>query len=59
MRVTRDEKADNKVLECVRKLRLGDLNVYSPKKAADWRISVNLEVKGLSSFAPKRFLYSR
>ncbi|KAJ7366731.1 CYTH-like domain-containing protein [Mycena albidolilacea] len=43
IRVTRDEKTGN-VLECMRKIRLGDLNIYSPKRAADWRVSVNLEV---------------
>ncbi|EIW51553.1 mRNA capping enzyme [Trametes versicolor FP-101664 SS1] len=43
VRVTRDEKTGT-VLECVRKIRLADLNIYSPKRAADWRISVNLEV---------------
>lgn len=45
IRVTRDEKT-GKVTECMRKIRLGDLNVYSPKRAADWRISVSLEVPG-------------
>jgi hypothetical protein len=43
IRVTRDEKTGT-VLECMRKIRLGDLNVYSPKREADWRVSVNLEV---------------
>jgi len=43
IRVTRDEKT-GMVTECVRKMRLGDLNIYSPKRAADWRISVNLEI---------------
>ncbi|EIN12927.1 mRNA capping enzyme [Punctularia strigosozonata HHB-11173 SS5] len=43
IRVTRDEKTGT-VLECTQKIRLGDLNIYSPKRAADWRISVNLEV---------------
>jgi hypothetical protein len=45
IRVTRDEKTGN-VIECMRKIRLGDLNIYSPKRAADWRVSVNLEVPG-------------
>lgn len=45
IRVTRDEKTGN-VLECMRKIRLGDLNIHSPKRPADWRISVNLEVPG-------------
>ncbi|KAG6878516.1 hypothetical protein C0993_005447 [Termitomyces sp. T159_Od127] len=43
VRVTRDEQTGT-VTACVRKVRLGDLNVYSPKRAADWRVSVNLEV---------------
>ncbi|KAF9483417.1 mRNA capping enzyme [Pholiota conissans] len=43
VRVTRDDKT-NTVLETMRKIRLGDLNVYSPKQSADWRVSVNLEV---------------
>ncbi|KAJ7095982.1 CYTH-like domain-containing protein [Mycena belliarum] len=43
IRVTRNEKTGT-VLECMRKIRLGDLNIFSPKRAADWRVSVNLEV---------------
>ncbi|KAI0662329.1 mRNA capping enzyme [Cubamyces menziesii] len=43
IRVTRNEKT-GEVLATVRKIRLADLNIYSPKRAADWRISVNLEV---------------
>ncbi|KAF9496530.1 mRNA triphosphatase CET1 [Pleurotus eryngii] len=43
VRVTRDEQS-GKVQECMKKIRLGDLNIYSPKRAADWRVSVNLEV---------------
>ena len=43
IRVTRDEKSGN-VIECMKKIRLGDLNISSPKRAADWRVSVNLEV---------------
>lgn len=43
IRVTFDE-GTGKVVQCVRKKRLGDLNVYSPKRNADWRVSVNLEV---------------
>ncbi len=45
IRVTRDEKSGN-VVECIRKIKLGDLNIYSPKRNADWRVSVNLEVPG-------------
>ncbi|KAJ7645476.1 CYTH-like domain-containing protein [Mycena polygramma] len=43
IRVTRDEKT-GAVIECMRKIRLGDLNIYSPKRPVDWRVSVNLEV---------------
>ncbi|KAK0487618.1 mRNA capping enzyme [Armillaria novae-zelandiae] len=43
IRVTRDEKTGN-VVECIRKIKLGTLNIYSPKRAADWRVTVNLEV---------------
>jgi polynucleotide 5'-triphosphatase len=30
----------------MKKTRLGDLNIYCPKRTADWRISVNLELPG-------------
>jgi len=43
IRLTRNERSGD-IVECVRKVRLGDLNVYSPKRAADWRVSVNLEI---------------
>ncbi|KAG1792952.1 CYTH-like domain-containing protein [Suillus plorans] len=43
IRVTREEKS-NTVLEITRKIRLGNLNIFSPKRAADWRVSVSLEV---------------
>ncbi|KAI0926673.1 hypothetical protein AcV5_007399 [Taiwanofungus camphoratus] len=45
IRVTRDEKSGT-VHACMRKVRLGDLDVYSPKRAADWRISVSMEIPG-------------
>lgn len=45
IRVTRDQKT-GQVLECMKKVRLGNLDVYSPKRAADWRISVNVEIPG-------------
>lgn len=45
VRVTRDTKT-SQVKECLRKIRLGNLDVYSPKWNADWRISVNMEVPG-------------
>lgn len=43
VRVTRDEKS-GAVQACVQKVRLGSLDIYSPKRAADWRISVNVEI---------------
>ena len=43
IRVTRDEKTGD-VKETMRKVRLGDLNIYSPKRVCDWRISVNVEM---------------
>lgn len=45
IRVTRDERS-GEVLETLRKVRLGDLNVYCPKRACDWRVSVNVEMPG-------------
>jgi polynucleotide 5'-triphosphatase len=49
IRVTRDEKT-GQVVECLRKIRLGDLNIYGgPKRFADWRVSVTLEVPGTSN----------
>jgi polynucleotide 5'-triphosphatase len=43
--VTRNEKTGD-VVATVKKIRLGNLDIYSPKRAADWRISVNVEVPG-------------
>ncbi|KIK91592.1 hypothetical protein PAXRUDRAFT_149164 [Paxillus rubicundulus Ve08.2h10] len=43
VRVTREEKTGT-VVEVTKKMRLGDLNIYCPKRAADWRVSVSLEV---------------
>jgi len=43
IRVTRNEKT-GQVLATVKKVRLGNLDIYSPKQAADWRVSVNIEV---------------
>ncbi|KAK7690256.1 hypothetical protein QCA50_006911 [Cerrena zonata] len=43
VRVTRDETT-SEVKECMKKIRLGSLDIYCPKRNADWRISVNLEV---------------
>lgn len=43
--MTRDEKS-GEVKEIIRKIRLGNLDVYSPKRHVDWRLSVNMEVRG-------------
>ncbi|KAG9315747.1 CYTH-like domain-containing protein [Chiua virens] len=43
IRVTREEQTGN-VVEITKKKRLGDLNVYCPKRSADWRVSVSLEI---------------
>ncbi|KAG6902528.1 hypothetical protein C0995_015346 [Termitomyces sp. Mi166 len=44
IRVTRDEQT-GMVTSCVKKIRLGDLNVYSPKRAADWRVQTLYELE--------------
>ncbi|KAI5122797.1 hypothetical protein M0805_000140 [Coniferiporia weirii] len=43
IRVTRDEKT-GETKECLKKIRLGNLDIYSPKQNADWRVSVNVEM---------------
>ncbi|KAI0755353.1 mRNA triphosphatase CET1 [Daedaleopsis nitida] len=43
IRVTRDEKT-SEVRACMRKVRLADLNIYCPKRAVDWRVSVSMEI---------------
>ncbi|KAF9257491.1 mRNA triphosphatase CET1 [Marasmius fiardii PR-910] len=43
IRVTKEENTGN-IVESIKKVRLGDLNIYSPKRNADWRVSVNLEI---------------
>ncbi|KAI0036546.1 mRNA capping enzyme [Vararia minispora EC-137] len=43
VRVTRDERTGD-VHECMRKVRLGNLDIFCPKRAVDWRVSVNVEV---------------
>ena len=53
IRVTRDERT-GEVKECVKKIRLGDLNIYCPKRVADWRISVNVEIPGDSFGIPQQ-----
>ncbi|KAI0712672.1 mRNA triphosphatase CET1 [Earliella scabrosa] len=43
IRVTRDEKT-REVRACMRKVRLGNLDIYCPKRSVDWRVSVNMEI---------------
>jgi len=43
IRVTRHEKS-GEVVAVMRKVRLGSLDIYCPKRHADWRISVNMEI---------------
>lgn len=50
--MTRDERTGN-VVECVKKVRLRDLNIHSPKRAVDWRVSVNLEIPGMCMYVTK------
>ena len=45
MRVSRDRQGN--VVESIVKSRLGDMNVYSPQEALDWRISVSTEEPGM------------
>ncbi len=45
LRVTRDEKT-GEVRACMRKIRLGNLDIFCPKRSVDWRISVNMEIPG-------------
>ncbi|KDQ09861.1 hypothetical protein BOTBODRAFT_36676 [Botryobasidium botryosum FD-172 SS1] len=43
VRVTTDEKT-GEVKACVNKIRVAHLNVYSPKRRVDWRISISAEM---------------
>jgi hypothetical protein len=45
VRVTKNEKT-GEVLATIVKENLAHLNIYSPKSAFDWRISINNERKG-------------
>lgn len=45
IRVTRNDKT-KEVVATVKKVRLGNLDIYNPKHATDWRVSVNIEVPG-------------
>lgn len=44
--------AGGEVLDTIVKENLGHLNVYSPKTAFDWRISINNERKGQKLLLP-------
>ena len=50
IRVTRDERT-KEVIACMQKKRLASLDILSPNRNADWRISVNVEVPGTCSCA--------
>lgn len=47
VRVTRDQKDPNKVLRVVEKTRIADMNIFSPKRLFDWRVSVSVEMPGM------------
>ncbi|GAA5877630.1 hypothetical protein JCM8547_007125 [Rhodosporidiobolus lusitaniae] len=42
VRVTKDQKGQ-RAAKAVEKVRVADMNVYSPKRMFDWRVSVSLE----------------
>lgn len=49
VRVTRDEKKKDQITsswKAVEKVRVADMNVYSPKRLFDWRVSISLENPG-------------
>ena len=43
VRVTHDQRTGERLAQII-KIRIADLDVYSPRTAFDWRISVNLEM---------------
>lgn len=43
VRITTDQKT-GKVLAKIVKVRIADLDIYSPRTAFDWRVSINLEM---------------
>lgn len=50
VRITRD-KATQKLLACVVKRRVVNLDIYCPRSRFDWRLSINLEVSADPSLA--------
>lgn len=46
IRVTRDQRDETKVLRVLQKERIADMNVFSPKRLFDWRLSVSMELPG-------------
>ncbi|KAG0660224.1 hypothetical protein C6P46_004678 [Rhodotorula mucilaginosa] len=60
VRVTRDQKDPTTTtkVRAVEKIRVADMNVYSPKRLFDWRVSVSLEIpKGALNSTPARVRY--
>lgn len=43
VRVTHDQKSGEQLAQII-KIRIADLDVYSPRTAFDWRLSVNVEM---------------
>ena len=44
VRITRDQKTGKELAKII-KVRVADLDVYSPRTSFDWRVSVNLEMR--------------
>ena len=44
VRLTHDQKTGNLLAKII-KIRLADMDVYSPHTAFDWRVSINLEME--------------
>ncbi|GAA5874737.1 hypothetical protein JCM1840_000419 [Sporobolomyces johnsonii] len=51
VRVTTDQKTKNKV-KAVEKVRVANMNIWSPKRCFDWRVSVSLEIPAPIPDAP-------
>jgi polynucleotide 5'-triphosphatase len=54
-RVTRNQK-DHKIKTVVEKERMADMNIHSPKRLFDWRISVSVEKPGVLCHSSKSSL---
>lgn len=55
IRVTRAQRT-GEIKAVVEKRRVADMNIYSPQRGFDWRISVSLEEPGQSPFPPSFLL---